>query len=416
MRLTHRGAAILAASPALAIASWLFGLPEAAVLSATALLLVLSAWIWTRLHAPTVEVHRTALPARCKANETCTIQLRTQNIGRRRSAVLLLTDRVSKYGTVPLQIAPLLTQDHNTARYTFPIRQRGVHQIDATEVQVQDPFGIVRCVRFAADRTSILILAPTWPLSPIPATATGHESAQSRSAALIAHPAEEFSGLREYLPGDDLRRIHWPTTARTGRPVMRQFDLPWQNRTTVLVDLGSPASFERTVSAAASVVELAAKEGGLIRLVTTALPHTAIPHTALPHTALPHTALPHTALLGTGFVSASDKLDLIHDALALMQPSDPSAESASLATVLQHLDTREGGQIVVCTGQLDASQLLRLERGTLAFSSRILVSVTTAPNQITAGAPNWLQVNWNHGTGLDQVWDQAIHARLATLQ
>ena len=73
---------------------------------------------------------------------------------------------------------------------------------------------------------------------------------------------EEFASLREYVSGDDFRRIHWPSTARLGTPVVRQFDVPWQRRTTVLVDLRAAAhddrSFERAVTAAASVVELAA--------------------------------------------------------------------------------------------------------------------------------------------------------------
>ena len=99
--------------------------------------------------------------------------------------------------------------------------------------------------------------------SPAPASRT-------RSAA----PGEDFYALRPYVVGDDLRRIHWPSSARHDELLVRQDELPWQGRTTVLLDVRKAAhsgdSLEVAVSAAASIVAATARRHDLIRLVTTA--------------------------------------------------------------------------------------------------------------------------------------------------
>ena len=73
--------------------------------------------------------------------------------------------------------------------------------------------------------------------------------------------------------GDDLRRVHWPSSARHDELLVRQDELPWQGRTTVLLDVRKAAhsgdSLEVAVSAAASIVAATARRNDLVRLVTT---------------------------------------------------------------------------------------------------------------------------------------------------
>jgi uncharacterized protein (DUF58 family) len=73
--------------------------------------------------------------------------------------------------------------------------------------------------------------------------------------------------------GDDLRRVHWPSTARTGDLVVRQLEVPWQGRATVLLDVRASvhtaATLETAVSAAASIVTASWAAGALVRLATT---------------------------------------------------------------------------------------------------------------------------------------------------
>ena len=83
----------------------------------------------------------------------------------------------------------------------------------------------------------------------------------------------DFFGLREYEMGDDLRRVHWRSTARTGELMLRQDEMPWESRSTILLDT-RPAthtgeSFERAVEVAASLVTASAGAGADLRFLTT---------------------------------------------------------------------------------------------------------------------------------------------------
>ena len=105
-----------------------------------------------------------------------------------------------------------------------------------------------------------------------PARASGSEGEQ---AQLIALHGEDDVTIREYRDGDDLRRIHWPATARTGDLMVRQEDRPAQRRAVVLIDprpsahggSGASSSFEWAVTAAASVAVHLCDSGYAVHLV-----------------------------------------------------------------------------------------------------------------------------------------------------
>jgi uncharacterized protein (DUF58 family) len=84
---------------------------------------------------------------------------------------------------------------------------------------------------------------------------------------------DEFHSLRPYVIGDDLRRVHWPSTARRDELTVRQDERHQQGRTTVLLDVRravhTDESFERAVSAAASLLVAAVRRGDEVRLVAT---------------------------------------------------------------------------------------------------------------------------------------------------
>src|SRR5437016_9565302 len=91
----------------------------------------------------------------------------------------------------------------------------------------------------------------------------------------LQHSAAEFYTMREYVTGDDLRRIHWPSVARTGQLMIRQDEttrrsaatLFLDNRTLALGSVGSPG-FERAVSIAATMGRGLLRAGFSVRLST----------------------------------------------------------------------------------------------------------------------------------------------------
>jgi len=97
----------------------------------------------------------------------------------------------------------------------------------------------------------------------------------SRARSVAVH-GEDDAATREYRRGDDLRRVHWRSTARTGELMVRREEQPWESRATVVLDTrllahrgeGPTASFEWAVSATASIAMHLRAAGYKLRLVT----------------------------------------------------------------------------------------------------------------------------------------------------
>ncbi|GIG40087.1 DUF58 domain-containing protein [Cellulomonas phragmiteti] len=100
----------------------------------------------------------------------------------------------------------------------------------------------------------------------------GHVGAQER----VEHGGTDLVGLREYVPGDDLRRVHWASTARHGTPMVREDADPAEPHLTVLLDDRADAyvagaagdGFEEAVDVAASLVHACAAVGVPVRCVS----------------------------------------------------------------------------------------------------------------------------------------------------
>jgi uncharacterized protein (DUF58 family) len=107
----------------------------------------------------------------------------------------------------------------------------------------------------------------------VPHTSGDDPHAGADHPSALGRSGEDFYALRPYVVGDDMRRVHWKSTARRGELMVRQDELPWQGRVTVLLDVrrsGHTAeSLELAVSAAASVVTASWKRRDLVRLITT---------------------------------------------------------------------------------------------------------------------------------------------------
>lgn len=434
MRITRRGVLVLAAAPPLALLAWLLGLPEAAILAVGAVAVVVAAYLWVLAHRPELEIRRSARPARCTVGDVCQIQLQTRNRATRRSPVVVLNDDVGRHGSAQLHLGPLDPGTGATATYSLPTDRRGLHRVGPLTSTVTDPFGLARATRVDSSCITVIVLPRTWALTPLPAAPGDEPEAGVRALTSLSTVDEEFSSLRAYVPGDDIRRIHWPTTARTGSPVMREFDLPWQHRTTIVLDLRAAVhrgnSFERAVSVAASLVELAAARGELVRLVTSGGAEAGVP-----------TGAQDTA---SGFVSARDRLDPLMDRLAGVVPgevpdgadgTDGPRSGPTLIDVVRQLGPSATGRLVVCSGDLDQVDRLELEQASARFGLRVLVSTGAATMAEPGDAPTaarrpagdrrpgatrptarpsgaLVQIHWDGHQPLDVVWRDTVRTGL----
>ncbi len=254
------------------VAGRLFAIVELFVIAAVLGSLVLITLAWVRMTAVRLRVSRVVTPARVHAGESTRIEVSAKNTGAGRTPVLHLSDPVAGTRGARLHLAPLRGNDTAQAAYRLPTDRRGVVNVGPLQLEIADPFGLARRRAFAAPVQSVTIY-PHIDTIRVPSLG-GDEDPHGAAIRTnkLGQTSEEFFALRQYVLGDDLRRVHWKSTARSQELMVRQDENPWQDRTTIALDVrpGSydEAAFERAVSAAASVAAAGFRQHHVVRVVS----------------------------------------------------------------------------------------------------------------------------------------------------
>ena len=258
---------------ALAAGAFLVQIEELYPIAASAVVLVAVARVWVGSRQVDVQVVRHVRPARVPAGAGARVELSVTNDSNRRSPVLAAQDpfdggkRWARF-----LIAPLEPGEVRLAAYGLPTTHRGVFQLGPLELALTDPFGLARVVAVASGSSCLTVHPKVEPIR------SHHPQAQPDPDTKVPLPVvgqvgDEFYGLREYRPGDDLRRVHWASTARLDELIIRQPENLLQGRLTLAVDLRAPlhdtTTLEASLSAAASILTAAQRQRVHVRLVTT---------------------------------------------------------------------------------------------------------------------------------------------------
>jgi uncharacterized protein (DUF58 family) len=137
-------------------------------------------------------------------------------------------------------------------------RRRGRVELDAVQLSRTDPLGLVRGLAKVEAPARVVALPKRYRLPSI--ALPGRRRFQQGGVALATSvgDSEEFIGLREYRPGDPLQRMHWKSFARTGTPIVKEFQDEFFERHALILDTstarGEDAAFEEAVAVAASFV------------------------------------------------------------------------------------------------------------------------------------------------------------------
>ena len=275
--LTTRGRSFLAAAVAAAISAWILGendLLRVAVL--LAVLPLLAAWYVGRAQYR-MSCLRTLTPRRVPAGSQAQVRLRLQNLSRLPTGTLLLEDQLPyALGRRPrLVLERLNARQASTVAYAVRAEVRGRYQIGPLVVRLSDPFGLCELTRSfpSLDRLTVFPRVTPLPAVRLPGDHSGAGDSRARSVAVHG---EDDIATREYRHGDDLRRVHWRSTARVGELMVRREEQPWESRATVILDSrvhahhgeGPASSFEWAVSAAASMAVHLRSAGYRVRLVS----------------------------------------------------------------------------------------------------------------------------------------------------
>lgn len=275
--LTTRGRSFLAAGAAVAAVAVVLGQRDLLRVAVLLVALPLASVLLVARARQQVGHERTVTPPRVAAGQPASVRLELTNLARLPTGVLLAQDDVPYVlGSRPRFVVARLAPGGSVA-VSYPVRSdvRGRWQIGPLSLRVTDPFGMCAVTRSFTATDSLVVVPRVHPLLPL--RASGAWTGAGESVATTAAAAGEHDvATREYRHGDDLRRVHWRSTARRGELMVRRDEQPHLLRATVVLDTravghrgeGPASSFEWAVSAAASIAALLTESGYGVRVLT----------------------------------------------------------------------------------------------------------------------------------------------------
>jgi uncharacterized protein (DUF58 family) len=277
----HRERAVTARVPliacvaVLAFFAGITGIRLAYTLAYVLILLLAVAYLWSRLLARKLRVTRESPQGSFMMGEPFEETFTVKNASGLRLPYCEVRDGTKLPGYAPGRAFSLGAGGSVswTARGVFNLR--GVHHFGPLEARLGDPFGLFpKRIRVAPENEvlvypalhALLQMVPQW---------SGNGVAEAHRGQPVDVPPD-VSTIRDYAPTDGLSRIHWASTARTGRLISRTFDTGQSADLLVVLDLergihagsGIESSVEYAVSICASVVHGAIRRGQAVGMVT----------------------------------------------------------------------------------------------------------------------------------------------------
>ncbi|MET9590194.1 DUF58 domain-containing protein [Streptomyces sp. NPDC006516] len=414
--LTTRGRSFLAAGVAAAVCAYVLG--QGDLLRVGLLLAVLPLVCVIVLHRTRYRVagSRRLSPSRVPAGSESRVHLRMENVSRLPTGLLMLQDRVP-YVLGP---RPRFVLDRVEAggvrEVSYRVRSdlRGRYPLGPLQLRLSDPFGMCELTRSFSAYDTLVVVPRTEPLPALrlAGEASGYGDGRQRSLALAG---EDDTIPRGYRHGDDLRRVHWRSTARYGELMVRREEQPQRARCTVLLDTrriayqgaGPGSAFEWAVAGAASALLHMLERGFAVRLLTD--DGSTVPG--------------ETAEGYAGSTQDSaDSAGLMMDTLAVADHSD----GGSISRAYDVLRGSNEGLLVAFFGDLDeeqmavAARMRQRSRGAVAFvldgddwaRGRAAAPAARAAERLRVlREAGWTAVPVPPGAELSRLWQQAGQER-----
>ena len=376
---TRQGWALLAAAAASITTGRLFGLMELFVIGIALLTALAFALLQVNRPMPRMEVRRLLRPPTVSVGEPARVDLQVTNRAGIRSPRLMLWEPVGDRGGAPMQLAPLGAGESCTAAYRVPTTRRGVLQTGPLRAERTDPLGLAVTSRWLAGADQVMVVPERVPLVFPTVGGAGRLGEHLRMKA-YGQSGSEFHSQREYVPGDDLRRINWKSTARVGTLIVREAAQEGIRHCTVVLDTMTGGyddldAFERAVTAAASAVAAATAAGVTTRLVA-----------------------PGIDLRGP---------DVAPQSLRWLATVEPGGEMAD-HTAAGHTSTDGIGLVVVVSGH-SGTHAVAAASGKIAPDEVLLVVTTSRPPSAGKG----FQIDATSLTRLTDGWNQLALGRSA---
>lgn len=258
---------LLVTAGATAQAGWLF------VIAAGVLALVAASFV-TRHRLRHIRLAR-SVPARVVMGDDARVGLTVINAGSAHTPLLVVEDSFGAFGPRGIGVERLGPGQRAVCEQVLRATRRGVFSTGEVRLRTAAPFGFAASNHTFTVASSTVVL-PRWvELTSFPILEPSSSPSEVLHERARTGAGEEYLGLRDYRPGDPRRFVHWRSSARAGRLVVREYEQEASSRVAVVLaghDHGTPpeSSFETLVSAAASIVVYALSTGHPVDLVRAA--------------------------------------------------------------------------------------------------------------------------------------------------
>jgi len=198
--------------------------------------LVAVCFVWARVHAGALHVRVERANDRLQVGQETEARVRLKSGSSFTKIWLEAEDKTDMPGRPARTVVTLPAHGTRNWKVSMNCARRGVYRAGPVRVTTGDPFGLFRLTRDFGERHQLLVLPRPEELpyfwSPV-AQLPGEGIVRRRTHYVTPNA----SGVREYYPGDSYNRIHWRSTARLGRLMVKTFEMDPTSNVWVLLDL-----------------------------------------------------------------------------------------------------------------------------------------------------------------------------------
>jgi hypothetical protein len=251
---TPLGWTILVIVPVALIVGYRFALVEFVIAGWAGVVLLAVAIIYL-VGRTTVDISLTLVQPRVVVGENAEASVTVRNPGRARTLGVTVEIPVGR-GLIALAVPSLARGAEHTQRFTVPTSRRGTVPVGPVRTVRADPIGLVRRELVWTEAAQLFVHPRTIG---IPSLSTGLvRDLEGSPTKELTSSDVSFHALREYVPGDERRYIHWKSTAKTGTYMVRQFEETRRSHLIIAlslaqIDFASDDEFELAVSVAGSL-------------------------------------------------------------------------------------------------------------------------------------------------------------------
>ena len=259
--MTKRAIGLAICVPLIIALAWLMGFPVIVIIGFGLLFMMICGALFVA-RPPTTRITRSVNPSRVTRGEAASVVLTRHNRAPVPGAPLEVVDVI---GHLRVEVTiPLANPGRSSmASYRFITSRRGHLPVGPAIVSRRDPWGLYVRSRKIGEVGEISVFPRVLPIAaPDILSRLGRDA----GAADIAAGSDRFHTLREYVVGDELRKIHWPSSARTGTLMIKQMVDSPQPRVLLFCDCNpnvyaDPEAFENAVDVTVSVAHAIAAAG-----------------------------------------------------------------------------------------------------------------------------------------------------------